>query len=163
MNEIRNANARHIWTVLCQSATIDAETKDLSMSKVIDGLTLGFDDVNKLQEFSAKAAEKPAVAPVESELVMMFKKIDRAQEAAFDVRVRYVDPAGAELQSMEFPLAMEKGTFRHRHRLNVPAIVVSMSGEYRFVVEAKARTDSEYGVIAEIPLDINFKLEQKKG
>lgn len=160
MHVIKGTNVYHIWTVLCQSAEIDPGTNDLTINKTIDGLTLGFEDVNKLQQFTTAAKEKPAVAPIQSELVMLWKKEDRNKGASFDVRVVYTDPDGKELQTMDFPLTMEDGTFRHRHRLNIPALIISGSGEYTFVISAKGHKEKEYESVAEIPLDINFKLEQ---
>lgn len=161
MNEIKNANLFHVWSVLCQDATIDKETNDLSLLKTIDGLTIGFDNVDKLQQFTKEVAEKPAAIPVQAELVSLWKKIDHQQPAEIEVRVTYRDPEGTELQTMEFPLKLEDGTFRHRNRLNIPALAVTMPGEYRFVIEAKGVGEKTYTLVAELPIDINLSLATK--
>jgi hypothetical protein len=162
MNHIKKANVSHIWSVLCQNATIDGDTNDLSLFKTIDELAVTFPKAEALQAFSAQAAKKPVAAPMPCELVTLWKRIDRKKDAAFDTRISFRDPDGKALQTIDAPLVMEPGKFRHRNRLSIPAVPMTVPGEYFFVVEAKATGDKEYAVMAEIPLDITFKLDQEK-
>lgn len=162
MNRIEKANVTHLWSVLCQSATIDGATNDLSLFKVIDELAVSFPKTEALQAFSIRAAEKPVAAPLACELVTLWKKLDRSMPADFDSRITYRDPEGKALQVMEIPIKMEDGKFRHRSRLTVSEIPMTMPGEYHFVVEAKGKNEKEYELIAEIPLDITFRLEKPK-
>lgn len=162
MNAIKKANVTHLWSVLCRSATIDAANSDLSLFKTIDELAVTFPSTAALQSFSAQAAQKPVGAPMPCELVTLWKKIDRAKPADFESRVLLRDSEGTVLMTSEIPIEMTDGKFRHRHRLSLPVVPITVPGEYVFAVEARAKGEEAYETVAEIPLDISFKLEKPK-
>lgn len=162
MQLIPQTNTYAIWSVLCHSATVDTTTNDLSLNKIIEGLVLGFEHVDALSAFSTASQEKPTVLPLQAELVTLWKKKERTKPAHIDARVTYRDPNGKELQSMEFPITMDDAGFRHRHRLAIPSLAVTVPGEYHFVIEAKGKTEKTYTLVTELPIDIDFKIEAKK-
>lgn len=161
MQTIKNANVAHVWTILCQSATIDTVSNDLTLIKTIDELSATFPNADALSAFQEAAAKDPVGAPMSCELVTLWKKTDRTKEASFDMRVSYRNPEGKILSTTDIPTVMEPGKFRHRNRLNIPVVPMTGPGEYFFVIEAKANEDKKYELVTEIPLDIVFQLEQK--
>ncbi len=161
MHEVKNANVTHLWSVLCQTATVDADSNDLSLIKTIDEMSVSFANADALRSFQESAAKGPVTTPTACDLVTLWKKADRAADAVFDLRVRYQDPDGRSLGEVEIPVRMGAGELRHRHRLNMPGLPMTVPGEYAFVVEVRAE-GGKYKLVDRVPLDIVFRLDQPK-
>lgn len=161
MHEIKKANVTHLWSVLCQSATIDAETNDLTLIKTIDELSATFPNADALRSFQEAAARGPVTTPTACDLVTLWKKIDRSKDAVFELRVRFEDADGRELGTADVPVRMGEGETRHRHRLHIPGLPMTTVGEYGFVIEARTGKGA-WERVDRVPVDVAFRLEQQR-
>ena len=142
---------RHVWSVLCRSASIDEATKTLSLFVVLE--ELGITLLEPLPE--AEVDEKRTI-PMESEVVSLWERTSDQPESGYaDIRVK--SPSDSFLfQGPPLKLDLsEKSRFRTRVRFGGFPFV----GSGRYVVEVRQKAAgsgrSRWKTVAELPLTIN--------
>jgi hypothetical protein len=134
--------ARHIWTVVCRKAVIDAANT----------VTL-FDALEELGVFPEPPAQMlgKGVLPVEMAVVTLWMRDDVAIGEAPTQRMRILAPDGRQLAVAEQAFDLERYQ-RARNIANLPGLLYAGLGTY--TVEVSRKTDGKYEVVASVPFDL---------
>lgn len=142
----------HIWSVLCRRVIIDSSTNNLTISDVLEELTV---DVKTERQDTTPI--KQINIPLEFEVVSFWKKEGIAKshiKAACQVEV--MNPEGKKTKDFLQVIDMPSGMKRLRTMLKVMGFVVENSGEYILKVSVKEEGDKIYKTVAELPLIVNI-------
>lgn len=140
---------KHIWTILCQNSVVDQQSNSMSINNCIEALNLSLEK---------KFEQEPMIAvPVEYQMVSFWSREKNEEgDVQVDLRVDVVDPRKIILDSMNCTFVAKKEFKRMRNRWGVQGLKVSIPGDYLFVVYKKTPS-GEYGLIAELPLEVNVE------
>jgi len=131
---------RHVWTVLCSSASIDRDTNNISLFEVIEQLNVQGD------------VREPVIVPRPFEIVSLWTRIPLDQPARREARYRLRTPGGRDIPVVTQELDLRQYR-RLRTRSRLPALPVDQAGLYSFVVEYREQ-DRDWSPAAEVPLDV---------
>jgi len=159
MHTINKFNVSHLWTVACQSSSIDYEKNTLSLFDTIDELNVTLGKETDLKKALEEMKAKPALIPVSCQLISMWKKVDSKKETAFTARITYQDPQGFVLSTMDHEIRIPDGKMRTRYRINIPALQANQEGEYRFAIEIIDPSKKSTVPVTEVPIDILISKE----
>ena len=130
---------RHIWTVLCQIASFDSISNNVSLLSILETIT----------PLSTLDAEHPIA--LQAELVSMWRREQPDQPALGQVRIHFTYPNGVDAPSIVLDLDLSKSYF-HRTSLQIPGLLISSTGMYTFKVEYQTEGETDWHLVAEIPL-----------
>jgi hypothetical protein len=157
MHKIEDLNVAHVWSVLCLQSTVDEETNELSMFKILEELNVTSKE--KLRYKKDGVLESPIGLPVTFQLITLWQKIDVSKNAKFDARIEYIDPSGVSHKPFDHEISIPKDKTRARHRFNVSSILVNQGGDYHFRISARDKSRKAFKHVADIPLTITLKEE----
>ncbi len=146
------SNIEHLWSILCASSAIDFETNNVTISNIIEDLSV----VNQGTNDNKEVAEGILV-PVNFQIVSLWRKVSGDSATSADVRLEFVDPSGKILNSNEFKLDIPEDKKRMRQRVNIPVLQITSSGEYFYKISYREDSKGEFKHIYSIPLMINSK------
>lgn len=147
--------AEHVWSVLCQKASIDKDTNIVSLLTVVEALTLQ-DAETKVAELETMRAQmeagKEILVPTDFILISWIVRTDNVQPETASYRVSIDPPEGKLPQKFEqtADLSSHNG-MRMRHGYD--HIPFRGLGTYWFVVELKK--GNRWMKVARIPLTLN--------
>jgi hypothetical protein len=157
MNRIEDLNVAHVWSVLCLQSTVDEETNELSMFKILEELNVTSKE--KLR-YGKDGVLKTAIGlPVTFQLITLWQKLEGKGAVKFDARIEYVDPSGISHKPFDHEIAIPAGKTRARHRFNVSSILVNQSGQYLFKISARDKNRKAFKHVTDVPLTIVLKEE----
>ena len=93
--------------------------------------------------------------PIQLELITLWSRED-SEGRNVDAKMQILDPQGKVLLNQQYHLAFEKGKKRLRFRMRMDGIIVSISGEYLFVISTKEGGEKNYQDRVQIPVDIKI-------
>jgi len=134
----------HIWSILCQSSSIDQDNNNLSIFDVLNSLTIYAEEGNEI------------TIPIKYELVSLWERIEDEKPAQGKVKLLFVDPNGTKKTVFERALEWDRTQF-YRTRVNMQGLSLIQSGRHAFEVEFKYEGKYRWGRICELPLLIKFK------
>jgi hypothetical protein len=130
---------RHIWSVLCQSASFDAQTNNMSLLNVWEQITT----------FGEPSVDRPGV--IQAELVSLWKREQLDSPGSGKMRTFYIDPTGKQSDPISLEINLSQSNF-HRTRLSLPSFPLIATGEYIFHIEYQVQSEEQWRPAAEIPL-----------
>src|SRR3989344_4716824 len=153
--EIGTKNIRHLWSVLCSSSVLSADTNNLSLNNLIERITIPISKEQSNQR-NDKAA-KGYIIPIEFEVVSRFLKTTD-QALALELKFDIVNPQGAILVSLPpNNFGIQKGIKNLRLRTKITPLPVDQSGEFTIVVLIKEAGESQFSEVDRIPLEVILK------
>ncbi len=135
---------RHVWSVLCQKTSTDAETNTVSMFSVYE--SIGSNE--------GPTEQKPVIIPIE--LITLWAREGVDVPCKGEMRMYYISPNGVKAPDIELDIDLEK-TFFHRSILRTNALPIVNSGMYNFFVEYRMDKKEEWKIAAKIPLLVNVE------
>ena len=132
---------RHVWSVLCQTSSIDSVRNSISLFEVIEQVAI----------LKGKEEATNAVGPFE--FVSYWTRQDRAtpERGTFRIVIRMPDGVEQVGQSTEVDLREFE---RVRVRGKVAALRVEETGRYEF--EVQLETEDGWTSVASVPLEVDF-------
>lgn len=139
---------RHIWSILCQSSSVDRETNRLSLLNILEEISIKKD----------KASEGKFFLPLEFEIVSFLERLDdnRKGDIIQEAEMGITDPSGGVLLKRPFELLFRKGFKRLRNRLKMNGLIITTAGIYTFFIRVRGHKGGAFQVIAEIPLAVKI-------
>lgn len=136
--------AKHVWTVLCSTSIIDAETNNLSLINALEqiGFIRSAGDTNS----------EPDIINLEMVLVTLWTRSDVNKPETNEGRTVVKDANGKTLWQKEYKINLKKSV-RHRMRNLFKNINFSGVGRYRFAVQKKS-PGGRWVQVADVPLEI---------
>jgi hypothetical protein len=130
---------RHIWSVLCQSASFDAQTNSISLLNVLE----------QIITFGEPSVDRPGI--VQAELVSLWKREQLDSPSSGKMQAFYIDPTGKQSDPISLEINLSQSNF-HRTRLSLPGFPLIATGEYIFHIEYQVQGEEQWRPAAEIPL-----------
>ena len=139
---------QHIWTVLCQTSSIDIETNLLSIFNCVEELNLMID--------KTKAPQGDLVVPTEFQLVSFWTIDNPNKDNELELRIEIVDPIGKVLNGFENKYPVKKGIVRFRNRTNIQGLPITEAGRYLVRIMQKEEGKKQFEISTELPLDVKI-------
>ena len=145
---------KHVWTVLCQKSIVEKDTDRISLLNALD--SLGF-------IVSKEKLQKEKSVPVNLEILSCWSRCD-GEVADFLVKIEFINVAKnkvliaseEKIISSNNELPAEKLSSL-RSRLLIPFLPIESAGAFIFKISQKKKNDSDFSVVAELPLEIKIK------
>lgn len=152
---------KHIWSVLCQSSSIDRDSNRLSILNTLEEIKIKqIDDTGDGDKRVGpqQTSKEPVGVPIEFEIVSMLERLDDKEKGDLtkEAEVELIDPQGGSLLKKGFEMTFRKGSKRLRYRIRMDGLKVTTSGTYNFYLRIKDAKNSPFTEVAELPLDIKF-------
>jgi len=153
----------HVWSVLCQRATIDKDSNLISLLNSIEQLEVQAEIVEltasgPVPVVGERASIPISVVPIEAEVVSLWARRDVHQSAHGLGRLMWEDPAGKQTalgNGFDIDLTQFE---RLRTRVRLNGLPVSGWGRYYMVVEYReSEGDVAWRAAARLPLTIVLK------
>jgi len=139
-----NNMIEHVFSLLCRKSIIDQDTNNLSISEVLERLTI--------QTEGPKSNDHIRV-PVEFEIVSLWRKIVKDSFKG-EIVITLLDPDKKVLHTQTVPLTIKPTFDRYRTRVRAKGIPVSKEGTYRFKISVEE--NGKESVVANIPLEVKI-------
>jgi hypothetical protein len=130
--------ARHIFTILCESASIDSITNGLTLTKIIEGFGVS----------PEPQAGQTVMVPMSAMIVTVAMRDDSDVPESVPFRIDLVYPDGT---SVAGPIAMLdlSSAPRTRNLMTVQGFGVKGLGDHKFVVYFGNNSDGEFTCVGE--------------
>ena len=150
-----NQMARHIWSVLCNRASIDSTTNTLSLFEVLEEVQA------KVSIPSGSAPPTDLTIPLTVTLASLWERSEMdVAETSESFEVRLKDPNGKELARNEQVFSLDGAKKRMRILLTTQ-LNVRMSGRFEFRVMERSKA-GKWREVASLPLDVSINVEEIK-
>jgi len=150
----------HRWSVLCGRSIIDSNTNQISLLDVVEKVETNV-EIESLEKF--KNEEKGIlVIPINFELVSYISNIEPDKDSAIEMKLTLSDPKGTQLQESSPKFDVPEKIKNMRVRMGVQGMTINESGVYLFNVWLKENKDKEFVNVAEIPVEVDITIREKK-
>lgn len=140
----------HLWTIACQQAIINNETKTISLIDVLESITF---------KPAAGLINGKTLFPFKFEIVSYWIR-ENDSEKAVEYLLEAIDPDGRKIieknYKMDFPVP---GKNKMRSIIKSNAFIFTTEGQYLFQI--KMKKDGGHKTVAKIPVEIKLKKSQK--
>jgi hypothetical protein len=139
------------WSILCSSSSVDIDTNNLTLSNIIDEITIP--DVL----FSERPANTDRVEiNFNLQLVSLWSRFEQnSTDTDITAKIELIDPENKSLNTTEFNFKFPANKTRMRQRTNIPIIVITKPGIYNFRVSTKSEKGSDFKKNYDTPLIVN--------
>jgi hypothetical protein len=135
---------QHVWSVLCEGSSFDTETNRVSLFNILESLTVFTN------------SDPPITIPISFEIVSLWTRTKDGESAQGKMRVYSCMPSGENKQIAETDIDLKNVTF-HRNRLKSQGLGLSSAGPYVFRVEMQNQGETDWQVVAYLPLLVSIK------
>lgn len=140
---------KHIWTILCQSSSVDVDTNILSLFNCIEELNLTIDKTQLIDK-------EKLVIPVGFQMVSFWVIKDSGRDNILEIKGEIIDPNGKSLNKFDNKFNIKKGALRFRNRINIQGLPVTKEGRYMIRIMQKMEKNKDFEVVTELPLDVKI-------
>jgi len=155
---MQNNNVKLIWAVLCQESSIDTNTNNISLFKVLEEIKFGIkmEDMNELQNNPNFDSAKPIILPFTSQLVILWKNLSKNPDLKFPVKIILKDPNEKIIQETINDGVFQKGKERLRVVTAFKGFPLTKAGEYTYYIMTKQTKSADFKEIDSIPIKVNI-------
>lgn len=133
---------KHIWSVLCESSSIDSETNKVSLFNAFESLTI-YGDPEQIKGI-----------PINFEILTLWERMEE-ETCEGVMRVILFDAKGDASPDFECNINLRESHF-HRTRMAVKGLPLSGPGRYVCQV-AYQIGEADWQIAAELPIIIRFE------
>jgi len=159
MKVLKNKKIRLIWSILCQSSSIDQETNSVSIFNSVEQLKIKFDipkDVELRKKLEEGSEKQRLTTPVRVEIITLLQKLDNKKENKSEIEISFIDPKGEELLKQSHPVVIPADKQRFRDRVKFNGLPITESGEYIFKLKIKENGEEDYEELDLLPLQVTI-------
>lgn len=148
---------KHVWSILCQTSIRDRDTNRTSAINTMD--VIGF-IVNK------ENLEKNKRIPTSLEIVSLWSNLKKDKKK-FIVKIEFINSKKKILNNSELVVGEENDNPELNEarsvvtKMAINFLSITSAGQYFFRVSQKHSTDKKFNVVAELPLEIKIKYQEK--
>jgi hypothetical protein len=133
---------QHVWSVLCQSASFDAQTNRVSLFNTLENLIV----------FGTPTKERPLV--ISFEIVSLWARQQDDTPCSGQMRT-YLNLPGEEApQIITLEIDLSKTPF-HRTRITIGAFPVTRTGRFEFQIEYRLADEETWHPAATLPFIVS--------
>lgn len=150
---------RHIWSILCESSSVDRETNRLSLLNILEEIALKRPDNQKdIKKNKLFSSQEPIGVPLNFQIVSMLERLDDKEKGPFtkEAELEFVDPQGKSLLKKSFELNFLQGFKRLRHIINMNGLYITTVGTYNFYFRIRESKNNPLEEVVKLPLDIKY-------
>ena len=141
---------KHLWTVFCKHASIDASTKNISLVEITEQLNL-----------TVAVAKDKYLVPFESALVTLWMRSDIEKPEKFFTRVKFRTPEGTAVEGPPVQIDLS-ASVRGRAIANQPGLPLTKAGFYEFEIETLDEIKNTWSKVASLPLQVDIAIAPPK-
>jgi len=158
---MKQINVKPIWSILCQESSIDANTNNVSLFKVLEEIKfeLKIEELDKIKDNPKFDPTKPIILPFILQLVILWKNLSEEPNLKFPVKILLTDPNKKNIQEISHNFEFQKGKERLRSVIKINGIPLTKSGEYVYSIFTKQNSDG-FKEVGSIPLKITIDLKK---
>jgi hypothetical protein len=134
----------HIFSVLCSSVSIDAETNAISLFKVLEQLIVYTD------------SQQPLRIPIHFEILSLWTRRSPDTSCRGKTRITYCTPLNAQKQHAEMDIDLSQAT-NYRSRIISEGLELTGPGRYQFVIELQQKNDPTWVQVANLPVMVIYQ------
>ena len=139
---------QHIWSILCQSSSVDQKSQNISLFNVIE-------QINIQRNANNTNNGAPVKIPFPTHLVVLLRKLDKSDSTG-SMKIEIIDPENKTLDSKITPINITDLTKdRWRFIFSIPTMTITTPGYYTFRILLKINT-ANYVTINELPLSVTI-------
>ena len=155
---MQNNNVKLIWSILCQESSIDTNTNNISLCKILEEIKFGIriKDIDKLPNKLSFDSTKPMILPFASQLVLLWKNLSNKPDLKFPVKIILKDPSEKIIQEIINDDIFQKGKERLRVIIPLNRFPLTKAGEYTYSIMTKQTKGADFKEIGSIPLRISI-------
>jgi hypothetical protein len=135
---------QHVWSVVCQSASFDAQTNSVSLFNTLENLLV----------FGAPSKERPFILSCEIVSLWARENADLPCSGQMQVSLKLSDNEKPHTVSLEIDLS--KTPF-HRTRITIGAIPMTTTGRFEFLVEYRISAKDDWTTAARLPFIVTAR------
>lgn len=142
---------KNIWSIICNSSSIDSQTKSLSLFNCVEEIKVEIDE-------SKISKNDKLLIPVNLQFVSFWIVDDFSKENTVNIRLELIDPVAKVLSEFSNSLKSKKGEKRLRSITNIQGMQITESGRYYYRMSQEK--GNKFEIVSEIPLDINISFKR---
>jgi hypothetical protein len=129
---------QHVWSVVCQSASFDAQTNSVSLFNTLENLLV----------FGIPSKEKPFV--LSCEIVSLWAREKQDVPCSGQMQVIVNVPGADSPHTISLDIDLTKTPF-HRTRITIAALPMTATGRFEFLVEYRLTGKEIWETAARLP------------
>lgn len=137
---------RHIWTVICQKSSIDANSNLLNLFEILEKV-----DINLNPAIQSVPEGQVLAIPFNFDIVSYWRKGEGKQSKG-EGKMRLISPEGKQLNEFPFEISIPENLTASRVVAKVSGLSFTTTGEY--TIEVLQKVGKDFKVVAEVPFDI---------
>ncbi len=150
-----SSSVTHVWSVLCRASSIDPKTNNISLSNIIERVTLRRDPKLVQYDGGLSSEIKPdVVIGIPLEIVSLWRRDVSGTELKADVAIDLFGPEGEIVNTFPYNFEMKNEHRRIRTRLLFGEIHTKGGGDHFLVVKIKEEGEKDFRPVAHIPLEV---------
>jgi hypothetical protein len=138
---------KHIWTVICQKSSVDANSNILSLFEILEKININIDPKAPNYEEG-----KILGIPFNFEIISYWKKT--TQQSSGEGKIIILSPEKKELNSFPLEIKIPESLNSMRLIIKMDGLKFTTSGEYK--VEVQQKNGNKFDVVAEIPFEVTI-------
>lgn len=129
---------QHVWSVICQNASIDVQTNSVSLLNTLENLVI----------LGEPSKETPAI--LSCEIVSLWAREKETEPCMGQMRVLINLPGQEKPQVITLEIDLAKTSF-HRTRITIGALPLISGGRFEFQVEYRLSSEKVWHPAAKLP------------
>lgn len=133
---------QHVWSVVCQSASVDAQTNSVSLFNTLENLLV----------FGTPSKERPFV--FSCEIVSLWAREKHDVPCSGQMQVSLNGPGSDSPHMVSLDIDLTKTPF-HRTRITIGALPMTATGRFEFLVEYRLNGKEIWETAARLPFIVS--------
>jgi len=134
----------HIWSVLCNSASVDIESGSISLFNVLEQITV------------LAKEDEIITLPIHFELATLCARENENIPMQGKLRFNFCDPKNICIKMAEMEVDLKQGLY-FRGRMHFEGLQLNGSGKYKFEVRLQQENSDTWEQVATLPLLVTFQ------
>jgi len=135
---------QHVWSVLCQNASIDSQTNSVSILNVIYTIMTNVQPVEENPIF------------VSMEILSTWAREDENMPVVGESRVLLFHKGKTIIEPIILEINLLNSVF-HRNRVTIGNLPLTVTGRYEFRIECKEKDQIDWRLATTIPFFVSLK------
>ena len=149
---------KHVWAVLCRESKIDAESQNISLHDVVEGINIDPTHENAPEGLKEAIDRGDRInLQLKLELVSFITNDSPEKASTLQLEIDIFDPDGQPLGNVSPKIEFKEGISRMKNRARFNALPITTGGTYTFAVSMPTKAGKEPETVAEVPLFVDIK------
>jgi hypothetical protein len=134
------------WIIACTKASVDANTQNISLIELIEGVKATL----------SVPPGQTALVPIQFDVVVLSSRLPTEQPQTRDIRLQFLDPAGAVLGTTPTITADLLNAPRNRAITHIAGFPVNTAGVYKITAEFRDPASNAWSAAGSTEIEVAF-------